>query len=253
MQLLVHTLDLMFKIFKLILVLFLIPFTAIGAPFGGMPFSFWKYAPTLYYAGSFDGTSTSNLTVPSFTMSYAGDFTVECWFKTTTSTTYASIYSDEASGTGGTILLNNGSNNGQITVYIGTVINNFNSNSYTNLNDGNWHYVALSRTGSSLYLFIDGNLANSTTASGTLAGNSTFRIGDSPFTPRYFNGLISNFRVNFSGLYTSNFSVPRSPLTAIANTQLLTCESSTFIDLSSNAYSINNSGSATISSSTTYP
>lgn len=48
-----------------------------------------------------------------------------------------------------------------------------------------------------------------------------------------------------TAVYTSNFTVPTSPLTNITNTALLTLQSSTIVDNSSNALTITNVGSVT--------
>jgi hypothetical protein len=186
------------------------------------------------WSNFFNGSSY--LSTSSSAISYTGNFTVECWFNTTTTTTYAAIYSDESFTDGGTILLNNGSNNGQITVYMGSV-SNFASTS-TGLNDGKWHHVALSRSSSTLRLFIDGALENTTTVSGTVTTPSTFRIGNWFGLDRYFGGYISNFRVTNTAVYTSSFTPSTTPLTAISGTSLLTCQSNRFVDNSTNNFTI---------------
>ena len=69
------------------------------------------------------------------------------------------------------------------------------------------------------------------------AGNSTTK----------FTGYISNFRVvNGTAIYTSAFTPPTVPLTAIANTSVLTCQSNRFIENSSNAYTISTVGTPSI-------
>ncbi len=192
------------------------------------------------WSNYFDG-SAAYLTTSSSAISYASDFTVECWFNTTTTTTYACIYSDEGTTTGGTILLNNATNNGQITVYIGSSVLNFTSTT-TGLNNGKWNHVALSRSGTTLRLFINGVLENTTTVSGTITSSSTFRIANSFFGGRLFNGYISNFRVTNTAVYTSAFTPSTTPLTAISGTSLLTCQSNRFIDNSSNNFTMTVAG-----------
>jgi len=58
----------------------------------------------------------------------------------------------------------------------------------------------------------------------------------------YFKGSINNFRfVNGTAVYTTNFTPPTN-LTAINNTVMLTCNGPTFIDASSYAATITNTG-----------
>ena len=201
-----------------------------GTPTQGSVTPYW---PNGYWSTNLNG-STDTLTTVSGAMSYAGDFSIECWFNTTTTTTYACLYSDETGSTGGTILLNNGANNGQIVVFIGGAVSAFTSSS-TGLNNGTWNHVALTRSGSTVRLFINGALQNTTTASGTITTTSTVRIGSSFFASRFFGGYISNFRIVVgSPVYTAAFTPSTTPLTAITNTSLLTCQSNRFIDNSTN-------------------
>jgi hypothetical protein len=198
-----------------------------GTPTQGSVTPYW---PNGYWSNNFNG-STDNISAPSTAMSYAGDFSIECWFNTTTTTTYACLYSDEGvGGIGGTILINNGANNGQIVVFIGSAVSTFTSSS-TGLNNGTWNHVALTRSGSTLRLFINGALQNTTTASGTITTTSTVKIGYSFYASRFFGGYISNFRIVVgSAVYTASFTPSTTPLTPITNTTLLTCQSNRFID-----------------------
>ena len=169
-------------------------------------------------SGYFDGTG--DYLTASTNISLSGDFCIEAWFKTTTTINYACIFSDETINNGTTILLNNGSNNGQITVYSKNIVTNF-ASTVTGLNNNAWHHVAFTRSGSTCYLFVDGVQQNTTTGSGTSTG-STARIGTSFFASRDFSGYISDFRfVTGSAVYTSAFTPPTTPLTAISGTQLL--------------------------------
>jgi hypothetical protein len=70
----------------------------------------------------------------------------------------------------------------------------------------------------------------------------------------YFNGLMTNFRVvKGTAVYTSAFTAPINPLTAITNTQLLlsvTSSGTLVTDSSTNNLTVTNTGSATYSSTT---
>ena len=198
-----------------------------------------------YYGNYFDG-STGYITAP-LTFSYASDFCIELWFNTYTTTTYACLYSDENGTVGATLLLNNGSSNGQLTFYAGTTVSNF-ASTVTGLNNGLWHHVAITRSGSTLRMFVDGVLQNTGTYSGTLTtSGGTTRIGNSYYSSRFYGGYISNFRmVGGTAVYTSAFTPSTTPLTAIANTSLLTCQSSRFIDNSTNSYAVTLVGSVQV-------
>jgi hypothetical protein len=115
--------------------------------------------------------------------------------------------------------------------------------SSTTVDLNKWSHVAVTRSGTTVRLFVNGVLdATTGTVSGTLAGGDPLTIG-SLGTIELWNGQISNFRiVKGTALYTSTFTPPTSPLTAVSGTSLLTCQSSTFIDNSSNAFAITVNG-----------
>jgi hypothetical protein len=112
----------------------------------------------------------------------------------------------------------------------------------------------MSSNGSSGTLFINGVVeATFTDAGGTVADGNPFYIGQyqgqGQPTPQ---GYISNFRVvKGVAVYTSAFTPPTSPLTAISGTQLLlnTTNDANFLkDSSTNNFTVTNNGSVTSSS-----
>lgn len=84
-----------------------------------------------------------------------------------------------------------------------------------------WYHVAVTRSGTTVRLFVNGTQIGSGTISGWTSQN-VLNIGRNPLTayPYYFNGYISNFRiVNGIAVYTGNFTAPTGPLqnTQVAN------------------------------------
>jgi len=90
-----------------------------------------------------------------------------------------------------------------------------------------WHHIALVRNGSSFNLYRNGVQIGSTlTSSASITETSdTLQIGaaQNAFTP--LNGYLSDYRlVVGTAVYTSAFTPPTAPLTAVANTKLLTLQ-----------------------------
>ena len=115
---------------------------------------------------------------------------------------------------------------------------------------GAWFHVALTRSGSSLRCFVNGTQIGTTqTMSGTVTRSTAnpLTVGGGPYAATSTNGYLSNVRiVNGTAVYTSNFTVPTTPLTAITNTSLLTCQANRFLDASSNAFAITRSGDVSV-------
>jgi hypothetical protein len=121
-----------------------------------------------------------------------------------------------------------------------------------------WTHFAIVRNGTgsnNVILYINGVPAITQTSNDalTVSGAGIF-IGSSQDSTAnsYINGCVSNFRWNnTTALYTAAFTPPTAPLTAVSGTQLLTCQSSTFIDNSTNAYAITGNGSVKVVASPT--
>jgi len=171
------------------------------------------------------------------------DFTIECWWLANGSqSNYAGIIAQEFSSTNGGWALKVRSTSDQVEFsYINSTPQNVTASS--NVNDGAWHHIAVTRSGTSLRIYIDGTLSTTGTlpsafSFGTGAGNTD--IGYQTRDNAFIRGYVSNLRlVNGTALSTgSTYTVSTTPLTAVTNTSLLTCQSNRFIDNSSNAYAI---------------
>ena len=118
-----------------------------------------------------------------------------------------------------------------------------------------WNHVAVTRSGTTLSMYMNGTRVQTGTLTQSLTGNNGyFSIGDGlATTGNAFTGYISNFRINnTTALYTgASLVVPTSTLTAIAGTTLLTAQSDTIVDNSGAGLSITNINGVTTTSSVT--
>ena len=97
-----------------------------------------------------------------------------------------------------------------------------------------WVHVAASRSSGTLKLFQDGIEVVSSSDSANLT-ETQLNIGDTTGgSSGSMHGYMSNVRIlKGTGLYTSNFTPPTSPLTNITNTVFLGCQSETVAGLAS--------------------
>jgi hypothetical protein len=180
-----------------------------------------------YDFGSMTFNDTQNAYLISTSNDYAfdtNDFTVEAFFKATAtaSYSYAGIVSLRNNAT-----YNNGVNINLQSANTSAPLIEFSAGgnflTYTASID-EWYHVAISRTGGTSSLFVNGNLFNE--VADTLSyGNNDLVVGRYHTTVNdyYFNGLISNVRViNGTGLYTGTFSIPSVQLSGTySNTKFL--------------------------------
>ena len=105
-----------------------------------------------------------------------------------------------------------------------------------------WYHVAFVCNAGSARIYINGvSVAGPVTITLPTSASQTLRIGyDDVGTVNFqYNGYISNLRiVKGTAVYTSNFTPPTTPLTAITNTSFLSCQSNRFKDNSTNNLTI---------------
>ncbi len=98
-----------------------------------------------------------------------------------------------------------------------------------------WYHIAVVRSSASTKMYINGTAQSTTyTDNNNYQGNGV-AVAGSLTIPAPFQGYMSNYReVIGTAVYTTNFTPPTSKLTAVTNTQLLTCNDSNTIDDASN-------------------
>jgi len=199
-----------------------------------------------YFDGSGDRLDVANNAALQLN---SGNFTMEAWVYYTTATSYFHFFSKwnagdleyqmaitTSSGIIGTSTSSNGSSStGDTTSSAGAVSPNV------------WQHVAWVRNGATDTLYVNG-VSVASNAGGTIrAGTSALSFGGRQDGAYYGTGYLSNARlVKGTALYTGSFTPSTTPLTAITNTSLLTCQSNRFIDNSSNAFTITKNGDVSV-------
>ena len=205
-------------------------------PFGG--------AGAVDFGGSADGLYTPNITLGS------NDWTLEFWIYLTSTGTARGLYSYFLTTTTARQISYSIDSSNQFGWQ-----HRLNDGTYpsaagsTALSAHTWYHVAAVRVNDDYYTYINGVQDSSYTSAP--AGHTYYADG----VPHYigynrtgtsdFDGLLSNVRfVNGTALYTSNFTPPTEPLTAVTNTELLTCQGQGIKDASSNSHAITVNGDA---------
>ena len=190
---------------------------------------FSPFSPTTAYStsviggsGYFDG-SGDYLSVSNTGLFGSGDWTFECWVNAPVGQTDKPII-DARNSAGGS-----GSTTGfTITMITSTEIRVWSNGekirataNYVN----QWLHIALVKSGSTTTMYFNGVSVGTTTGIGTMSDTS-FLVGagyyGSTSINAYGNFYTSNMRVvKGSAVYTSNFTPPTAPVTAITSTALL--------------------------------
>ena len=204
-----------------------------------------------YFDGSGDNLSVADNAAFEFG---SGSFTVEMWFYLGASGVNALITKNR-SGTSPEGGLDIDVSTTTIRTYIdGNAGTTLVPNITTTISLNTWYHLAVVRSvsgGTNNYVFLNGVLVGSSTTSTAFADTSQpLRIGTDNLSGSNYNqltGYISNLRiVKGTAVYTSAFTPPTAPLTAISGTSLLTCQSNRFIDNSSNAFAITVNGNTSV-------
>lgn len=175
----------------------------------------------------FDGNDSLSLPQTSLDLG-SDDFCVEAWAYTTSTSNQCIVGSYRYADGVGAWNLNINYNSKKIRFFIrhsgGSVVDGqFESGTFPT---NQWVHVAVTRDGSNLRAFINGTQAGSTNTSigsNTIDNAQTnYYVGVATDSQIYWQGYISDVRVvKGSSVYTSAFTPPTAPLTAVTNTSLL--------------------------------
>jgi len=179
----------------------------------------------------------------------SGDWTLECWYYQSSTTTYrALIGKSGTSAQYASYLLQ--INSTTPTFYLSTTGSSYavTISSSINITNDSWYHFAVVRNGSTITLYVNGVSGGTATYSSTpYDGTYNFAVGAYGNGEYPAHGYVSNARlVKGTAVYTANFTVPTTPLTAITNTSLLTCQANRFLDASSNAFAITRNGDVSV-------
>jgi hypothetical protein len=192
-----------------------------------------KFAPfnppasysTASYGGSgyFDGTGDYLTLGGQSEFAFGtGDFTVEFWYYSNDTGTQQIVYDSRPSTVNGNYLVVYKTTN----VFAIYVNNNPRIAGSVIIAANTWYHIAVSRSGTSTKLFVNGTQDGSTYTDSTNYLNGTSRpvIGADGATlgGSAMNAYLSNLRVvKGTAVYTAAFTPPTTPLTDITNTSLL--------------------------------
>jgi hypothetical protein len=204
-----------------------IPVNTIANPFG----------TDIYGSMLFNGSQYLSYSPGSSLTFGSSNFTVEMWIYPTVTIPSTAYLFDTRVGGGGSWCFGwgLGSFGASLQWYNGGVIVTDPSAASTYL-PNTWYHVAYVKNGSTGTLYRNGVAVVSATDSSTYTtASTTSTIGISSGISQGFTGYIANLRiVKGTAVYTAAFTPPTAPLTAIANTSLLTCQSIANQDNSTN-------------------
>ena len=115
---------------------------------------------------------------------------------------------------------------------------------------GTWYHVAATFDNGTTKLYLNGTQEATATSVTTNSSSGSLFVG-AVLNPGYtygFTGYLSNVRITKTGTlpYTANFTPSTTPLTATANTVMLTAQSNRFVDNSSNNFTITANGTPSV-------
>lgn len=209
--------------------------------------SFSPYGQT--WSNYFDGTGDYLKSASSSVFAFgANDFTMEAWVFPITVAGTQGVVSTRISLSSGAGQSFFGIDAGKLLYFASGAIQ-----STASISAGQWSHIAATRSGTTIRVFLNGVQV----ATGTDGESKTTTFGyvaaGGGDNSQLFTGYVADARIiNGTALYTANFTPPIGPLTATANTALLTCQSNRFVDNSPNNLAITRNGDVRITKESPY-
>ena len=216
-----------------------------------------NYGGSVYFDGNGDYLSVAGSNLHSVGSVSGEPFTIEFWYN------HSAVGSNGngliskgtagSTGSGDILAMDLNPSTRAISCTLDGLYSGYEIISSTLLKENAWYHIALVKNSSNVYtLYINGKADGTYTATGTISASSNFYIGTNYYSPtdiqRQSQAYFSDVRVVSDAVYTSNFTPPTAPLTAITNTYLLTCTNKNDIwDASSGSQVMTKSGNVTAS------
>ena len=173
---------------------------------------------SIFFNGSSDYISTVGTTIGTNPGDLGtGDFTIEMWMRASAAGTYvAMVGTQTVSGfaTAGMWRVSNRFNSTNALYFNYTTGSAYTdvSLSATNINDGNWHHIAVTRRSNTLRGFVDGVLGSNTSITQNLNSGKQLYLGYNAQDLAYYSGYLDEVRITKGyARYINNFTPPEAP------------------------------------------
>jgi hypothetical protein len=203
------------------------------------------------YSTYFDGNGDYLSIADDVAFHPSGDFTAECWIYPTASPAQPLIFGQWSNPYSWAIQLSNDSNRYARMLFHDGNFQSTTTSTVVALNT--WTHLALVKNGSTATIYVNGVSAGTDTVGSLTNSTAAVTLGAMSSGSQPYSGYIANARLVIgTAVYTSNFTPPAEPLTAITNTQLLTCHLPYIADGSSNNHTVTANGNTSIKRSSPF-
>ncbi|HUZ06926.1 MAG TPA: LamG-like jellyroll fold domain-containing protein, partial [Candidatus Paceibacterota bacterium] len=164
-----------------------------------------------------DGTANGYVSLPAGLVSTLNDFTISTWVKVDANATWARVF-DFGSGTGSYMFLSPASGGASVRYAINSGSGEQQLNRAGNLSTGVWHHLAVTLSGSTGVLYVDGVPANTnlsmTLEPSSLGSTTQNYIGKSQWADPNLTGSVDDLRIYSRALNATEVAALANPVLA---------------------------------------